>query len=87
MDWKMVALGAVGLLGLYLVGSALVAPFRFLLRLAVAFVVGGVLLAVVNLAGAVFHFHIAINPVTMLAAGAYPVPGLLLLTLLTIFAV
>lgn len=87
MDWKMVALGAVGLLGLYLIGSALVAPFRLLVRLAVAFVVGGVLLALINLAGSVFHFHIAMNPVTMLAAGAYPVPGLLLLGLLTLFAV
>ncbi|MEW6572834.1 MAG: pro-sigmaK processing inhibitor BofA family protein [Bacillota bacterium] len=87
MDWKIAALGAVGLLGLYLIGSALIAPFRLLLRLGVAFVAGGVLIALVNLAGTVFHFHIAMNPVTMLAAGAYPVPGLLLLTLLTIFTV
>ncbi|MEW6172924.1 MAG: pro-sigmaK processing inhibitor BofA family protein [Bacillota bacterium] len=87
MDWKLVVLGAVGLLGLYLVGSALVAPLRLLARLGVAFVVGGLVLAVVNAAGSVFHFHIAVNPVTMLTVGAFPLPGLLLLSLLAIFVV
>lgn len=85
VDWKLVVLGLVGLFGLYLVGSALVAPLRLLIRLLVTFVVGGILLALVNLLGGVFNFHIAVNPVTMLAAGAFPVPGLLLLGLLTLF--
>lgn len=87
MDWKLAVLGLFGLFGLYLVGSALVAPLRYLCRLLVAFVVGGVLLALVNLLGGIFHFHIAVNPVTMLATGAFPVSGLLLLGLLTLFVV
>ncbi|MEW6183632.1 MAG: pro-sigmaK processing inhibitor BofA family protein [Bacillota bacterium] len=87
MDWKLVALSAVGIVGLYLVGSALVAPLRLLARLLAALVIGGLVLAVINTAGSVFHFHIAVNPVTMLAAGAFPLPGVLLMSLLVLFVV
>lgn len=87
MDWKLTVLGGIGLLGLYLVGSALIAPLRFLVRLVVSFVLGGFILALVNWAGSAFNFHIAVNPITMLAAGAFPVPGLILLALLKLFVV
>jgi len=84
-DWKMLVFGGIGLLGLYLIGSALIAPLRLLVRLLVGLVVGGLLLALVNLVGAIFNLHIAVNPLTMLTAGVFPVPGLILLTLLAIF--
>jgi inhibitor of the pro-sigma K processing machinery len=87
MDWKMLLLGGIGLFGLYLVGSALITPLRFLIRIAAALLLGGLLLVLVNWAGSIFHFHIAVNPITMLAAGAYPVPGLILLGLLRLFVV
>lgn len=84
-DWKMWLFAGLGLLGLYLIGSALVTPLRLLVRLLVSLVLGGVLLGVVNLAGSAFSFHIAVNPLTMLAVGLFPLPGLILLVLLVIF--
>uniref|UniRef100_A0A7C1IZG5 Pro-sigmaK processing inhibitor BofA n=1 Tax=Ammonifex degensii TaxID=42838 RepID=A0A7C1IZG5_9THEO len=86
-DWKVLLCGGIGLIGLYLIGSALLIPLRLIGRLVVGLVVGRLLLTVVNLLGTVFHFHIAVNPLTMLVAGVFPVPGLVLLTLLAVFVV
>jgi len=85
VDWKVIFLGMLGLVGLYLVGTTLISPLRFFLRVAVIFVAGGILLSLVNLVGGMVHFHIAVNPVTMLAVGAFPVPGLVFLGLMTVF--
>ena len=85
MDWKLLVLGGVGLGGLYLLGSALVAPFRFFLRVGMVFGLGALLLAGVNWVGGFFNFHIAMNPVTIFAVGVWPVPGIVLLSLLTTF--
>ncbi|RDV84599.1 pro-sigmaK processing inhibitor BofA family protein [Ammonifex thiophilus] len=84
MEWKAVFFICLGLLGLYLMGSVLLAPLRLVLRLLWAMVVGTCLLGLINLVGELFHFHIALNPLTALAAGLYPVGGVLLLTLLAL---
>ncbi|MBE0465626.1 MAG: pro-sigmaK processing inhibitor BofA family protein [Candidatus Desulforudis sp.] len=84
MEWKLILLGLLGLAGLYLVGSFFVTPLKYLYRLGACVVVGVVLLALVNLGGSFFGFHLAINPVTVLTAGALQVPGVILLIVLTL---
>lgn len=82
MEWKYIFIGLTGLLGLYLVGTVLFRPLRFLIRLAAWAVLGGILLAAINTVFGHFGFHIAINPVTILTAGVLQLPGVVLLVLI-----
>lgn len=84
MEWQLVLLGLLGLAGLYLVGSFLVTPLKYLYRLFACVVVGVLLLVVVNLGGSFWGFHVAINPATVLAAGLLQIPGVVLLIVLTL---
>lgn len=81
MEWKLFFIGLAGLLGLYLVGTVLFRPLKFLVRLAAWALLGGVLLAAINALFGNFGFHIAINPVTILTAGILQLPGVVLLVL------
>ena len=85
MEWKLVMIGLAGLFGIYLVGTVLFRPLRFLIRLAAWALVGGVLLAAINTVFGQFGFHIAINPATILTAGILQLPGVVLLVLLNCF--
>ena len=84
MEWKYVIIGLVGLLGLYLVGTALFRPLKFLIRLIAWAVLGVVLLLALNSTFGYFGFHIAINPLTILTAGILQLPGIALLVLLNV---
>ncbi|MCL6635717.1 MAG: pro-sigmaK processing inhibitor BofA family protein [Peptococcaceae bacterium] len=81
MEWKMVLSGLAGLLGLYLVGTVLFRPLRFLIRLAAWTLLGGGLLMAINAVFGYWGFHVAINPVTVLTAGILQLPGVVLLVL------
>ena len=85
MEWKTVFLSLAGLFVLYLAGSMLLKPLRWLIRVASWALVGVVLLVVINVIFGRAGFHIAINPVTVLTAGVLQVPGVLLLVLLNYF--
>ncbi len=85
MEWKLVIVALAGLFGLYLVGSAIFRPLRFLIRLAAWALLGVVLLAAINALFGQFGFHIAINPATILTAGLLQLPGVVLLVLLNCF--
>lgn len=84
MEWKYVIIGLAGLFGLYLVGTALFRPLKFLIRLIAWTALGVVLLWAINLALGYFGFHIAINPLTILTAGILQLPGIVLLVVLNI---
>ena len=84
-DGKLLFLGATGLLGLFILGSAFLSPVKIILRAAIAFGLGGIILILANLVGGFFHFQIAINPATIFITGLFPLPGLFLLVLLTFF--
>lgn len=87
MEWKYVIIGLTGLFGLYLVGTALLRPLKFFIRLAAWAVLGVVLLLAINAAFGYFGFHIAINPLTILTAGILQLPGVALLVLLNVLFV
>jgi inhibitor of the pro-sigma K processing machinery len=81
LEWKIAFIVLAGLLGLYLIGSALVKPLKYLVRFLTWAIVGIVLLIAINAIFGRFGFHIAINPATVLTAGVLHLPGVLLLVL------
>ncbi|OPY59182.1 MAG: SigmaK-factor processing regulatory protein BofA [Pelotomaculum sp. PtaU1.Bin035] len=81
MEWRFIMIGLACLMGIYLVGTVLFRPFKFLIRLAAWMLLGGVLLMAINTVFGNFGLHIAINPVTILTAGVLQLPGLVLLVL------
>jgi len=83
VEWKIILLSIIGLIGLFLVATVLIRPFKLILRLALCFVIGGVLLYLANFLLQQVGMHIALNPVTMLTAGILQVPGVILLVLLS----
>lgn len=83
MEWKVILLSAIGLIGLFLVATLLIRPLKLLLRLTLCFVIGGVLLYLANFLLQHIGLHIALNPVTMLTAGILQIPGVVLLALLS----
>lgn len=82
MEWKFILLSVTGLIGIFLVATALINPLKFLLRFLACFVVGGILLYLANFLLALLGLHIALNPVTIFTAGILQIPGVILLAVL-----
>lgn len=72
------------LIVLYLVGYLLLVPMRWLLRILVNSLMGGILLFLFNLIGAHWGLAIALNAITALTVGLLGIPGMILLLLLQI---
>ncbi len=75
---------AVALLLMYALGWLLFVPLKYLWKLILNGILGGLLLVVINLIGGLFGVTLAINPVTALIAGFLGIPGVALLFLLQI---
>lgn len=85
MEWKYVIIGLAGLYGLYLVGTVMYKPLKFLIRLIAWAMVGTVLLFIINIIFGHFGYHIAINPVTVLTAGILQLPGVVMMVIANYF--
>jgi inhibitor of the pro-sigma K processing machinery len=81
MDYQLIAAYAFGVIILLVVARMVYTPMRFLLRLAINAVVGGLLLIIFNYAGDFFSLHIPMNPVTVLLTGILGIPGVILLVI------
>ena len=84
IDFTVMLFFALGLVLLYFSGWLLLAPLKFILKLIVSGVLGGVLLLLLNLVGGIFSVNIAINPLSAIIAGYFGVPGIVLLLVLKI---
>ncbi len=73
---------AAGLILLYFLGWILIIPIKYLVKLIINGVIGGILLILVNLLGGFVGINIAINPITAIIAGILGVPGVILLIVL-----
>jgi len=73
-----------GLVALYVLGWLLLVPLRFLLRLLLNCVLGGVALLALNLLGGGIGLHVSLNPLTALFAGLLGIPGVATLLLLEV---
>ena len=82
IDFQTVLFFALGLILLYFTGWLLLAPLRFIMKLLASGLLGGLMLAAINLAGGIFSVTIAINPLSAVIAGYFGLPGIILLLLL-----
>ncbi|KYO66100.1 pro-sigmaK processing inhibitor BofA family protein [Thermovenabulum gondwanense] len=85
VDIWAIAAYAFGLLMLYAIARILIAPVRLILKLIYNGIIGGILLVILNMLGAFFGIHIAVNPLTALIAGFLGVPGIILLLFIKYF--
>lgn len=76
---SLVAAYIVGIIILVIIGCILSGTKNVVLRLFYNAIIGGMAIAVINLAGNLIHFHIALNPFTALMAGILGIPGVVLL--------
>ena len=85
MDLTTIAAYGFGLLIIYLLARMLVVPLRILAFLLLNGAIGGAALWILNLLGAYFGLHLALNPATALVTGLLGVPGVLLIFALSKF--
>ncbi len=78
---QMILAYALGLLALYAFGWLLLVPFKFLYRLLLNGLMGGLLLLILNLLRDSIGFALGMNPITALIAGLLGVPGVALILL------
>lgn len=80
--YQMVIAYVIGLAALYFIGWLLLVPLKFLSRMLLNAVAGGVLLVVLSMVGGLFQLSITVNALTALLAGFLGVPGVALVVLL-----
>lgn len=69
------------IIAVFIIAKVLSWPFKLIIKLIVNILLGGLLLYVVNIAGAVIGFSIPFNWITALIAGILGVPGVALLAI------
>ncbi|MGB9680093.1 MAG: pro-sigmaK processing inhibitor BofA family protein [Thermoanaerobacteraceae bacterium] len=82
IEYNIILAYLVGLFLLYALGWLLVVPRKFLLRLIINGIFGGIVLFIINILGKSIGLYIAINPVTALIVGFLGIPGIILLVIL-----
>lgn len=64
---------------LFIIAQLVLKPIKLIWKLLLNSVIGLILLMLVNIAGAYFHFALPINIITILVSGFLGIPGILLL--------
>ncbi len=70
---------------LWIIGKIFSVPLKALFKLIINSVLGGLLIFIINLIGAVWNFHIGLNIVTAILVGLLGIPGAVLLVILKLF--
>lgn len=85
MDFSnaLVILGCI--IVLWIIGKIFSVPLKALFKLIINSVLGGLLIFIINLIGAVWNFHIGLNIVTAILVGLLGIPGAVLLVILKLF--
>jgi inhibitor of the pro-sigma K processing machinery len=82
IEYNIIIAYLIGLFLLYFLGWLLIVPRKFLLRIIINGIIGGLILFIINLLGKSIGLYIVINPVTALVAGFLGIPGIILLIIL-----
>ena len=72
----------LALVGVCLIAKLLSAPLKIVFKLLANAVVGAIVLVLINFIGGFFAFHIDLNFITALIAGALGVPGVIILAII-----
>lgn len=70
---------------LFLFGRIFILPLKSIVKLVLNSILGGIIIYIINLVGALFQFHIGLNYITIIFVAILGVPGAILLTVLRIF--
>ncbi len=82
MEFNIIIAFTLGLLLIYLIGRVMLIPLKWVFKLLVSALAGGVVLGLINYFGTFMNLHIPLNPVTALTAGFLGIPGIVLLFVL-----
>ncbi len=85
IDMNLLIAYAFGLLLIYVLARVLFLPVKVLVLLVYNGLIGGLIVFLVNIAGAVLGFHIGLNPATALLVGFMGAPGLVMLLIIHFF--
>lgn len=75
----------LGLMIIFVLARICLKPIKFVLKIALNSVFGGLALLILNTAGAFFGIHIGINAITAVAVGILGLPAVILMLILQIF--
>lgn len=67
------------ILSIILFGKMLILPIKLIVKLILNSILGGLIIAVINLIGATFNIHIGLNIFTAMFVGILGIPGAILL--------
>lgn len=82
VPYQLIIAYVVGLAALYFIGWLLLVPLKFLSRLLLNALVGGVLLVLVGMLSGPLNLSVSVNAFTALTAGLLGVPGVALVVML-----
>ena len=66
----------------FVIGKIFILPIKWILKLIINSILGGILIWVINLVGGMWGFHIGLNLYTSLLVGFLGIPGVIVLILL-----
>ena len=69
----------LSVIGVCLIAKLLSAPLKLVFKLVANAIMGAIVLIIINYIGSFFAFHIDLNFITALIAGALGVPGIIIL--------
>ena len=85
LDIKMLLIYLGCLIGIIVIGKIFIVPIKFIIKLLINSIIGGILLYLINLVGAIWGFHIGINIITAVIVGLLGIPGAILLVVVQLF--
>lgn len=72
---------------LFIFGKIFIVPIKTILKLVINSVLGGLLIFIINLVGAVFNFHIGLNLVTSIFVGILGIPGAMVIVIIKLLLI
>lgn len=72
----------IGIIVIFFVGRLFIVPLKYIFKLILNSIFGGVFILLINLIGGNFGFHIGLNLITAIFVGLLGIPGSVVLILL-----
>lgn len=69
------------IIAIFIIGKILIVPIKIIIKLIMNSIIGGILIFIINIIGAIWKIHIGINIITMITVGLLGIPGAILLIL------
>ncbi len=84
MDYNNILVFSASICFIFLFGRIFVKPLKWVLKLALNSILGGLLIFIINCIGQSFNFHIGLNIFTSLLIGLLGLPGAILLVIINL---